>query len=116
QQGERRVRAGDEYEDHGMVEAPHHLIAAWRPHAAVVERARPEEPAYGEAVDRAADRRAHAAADRRGQRDEHDAGGDRDEERVDVQPATHAGLADVDRLQSGRYAGGVAHSRKITAA
>src|SRR5262247_1794449 len=92
-----------------MIKAPHHLIAAWRPYPAVVERARPEDPAHGEAVDRAADRHAQAAADRRGQRDEHEAGGDRDEERVDVQQATHARLADVDRPQSSHDAGGVAH-------
>ena len=64
---ERGVGAGDEDEDHRVVEPAHDLVAARGPHPTVVERADPEQPAHGQGVDGAADQRRDAGPGR-GQR------------------------------------------------
>jgi hypothetical protein len=69
----------------------------------VVERARAEQPAYSQAVDRTADRGYNTATDRRGDRDQHDPGRAGDEERVRMsQPRSRGFPMSTGRLIQGR--------------
>ena len=76
QQGDRCVAAGDEHEDHGVVEVLHQPVGADRPSASVVGGAHAVEPGQG----RGEDPGTHPGGGGTGERHERDPGRDRDEE------------------------------------
>ena len=94
QQRERRVAAGDDEEDVGVVEALEHPGDPRRPVAAVVDRGRAEEQPGGHREHRSRDARGRV----RREGDEDDAGGNRQRDHAGVEPSPQPGLDGVDNV------------------
>ena len=92
EQRDRRVRARDQHEDHGMVEPAHPAPRRRAPGDAVVQGARAEQRGHRARVDAGG----HAGAPARGGEDQPGAAWHRDEERVLVK---HAAEPRLDRLE-----------------